>query len=53
MSYKMRGSSTWIGRLPSDLPLVGVRLGMLAEPQMNYIIFIKGSYNKNEEIKTR
>jgi hypothetical protein len=49
----MRGNNTWIQRLPSDLLLVGVRLEILAEPQMNYIIFIKGSYNKNEEIKTR
>jgi hypothetical protein len=40
-------------RLPSDLPFVRVKLDILVEPQMNYIIFIKGSYNKNEEIKTR
>lgn len=53
MLYKMRRNSTQILSLPSDLPLAGVKLGILAEPQMNYIIFIKGSYNKNEEMKTR
>lgn len=53
MTYKMRRNRTHILRLPSDLPFVRVKLDSLAEQQMNYIIFMKGSYNKNEEIKTR
>lgn len=49
----MRRNRMLILRLPSDLPFVRIKLDILVEPQMNYIIFIKGSYNKNEEIKTR
>lgn len=49
----MRRNRRHMLRLPPDLPFVRVKLDILVEPQMNYIIFMKGSYNKNEEIKTR
>lgn len=49
----MRRNRMHILQLPSDLPFVRVKLDILVEPQMNYIIFMKGSYNKNEEMRTR
>lgn len=53
MTFKMSRNRMHILRLPSDLPFVRVKLDILVEPHMNYIIFMKGSYSKNEEIKTR
>lgn len=49
----MRRNRTYILRLSFDFLFVRVKLDILGESRMNYIIFMKGFYNKNEEIKIR